>query len=749
MTSAENVPEQDVPKRPTPNTIRFMIATDNHLGFAEGDCIRGDDSFNAFEEILQLSLEYNVDGLLLAGDLFHENKPSRRCMYRTMELLRHYCLGDALNTSEEDGENCCRLQMVSDATECLSHRRFGTANWEDGNFNVRLPVFAIHGNHDDPSGSVSAVKGKGNTANGDDLHGDITDHLAALDLLATAGLVNYFGRVREVDDIGLHPILLKKGTCGVALWGLGAVRDERLHRTFQSNHVRFLRPSPEDTQAAEVAGWFNVLALHQNRVARSPTAFIPPSFLPSFLDLIVWGHEHDCAVEPELCSNAPTITDKNDHSAMANRGSFYITQPGSSVATSMAEGECRRAKCIAVVDIQVLDEGNGERGGGLNSSFRLYPIVLKTVRPMLVREMTLKASQYRNISGTNRNEDTMGSSREQSVLAAIQGDLLSVIKKMSLEAQQEWLARNMITISSDSAPLPLVRLKIILEDDVGQNDGTASCIASFHPHRLAQALSGIVANPREAISLHRRRLHPAHKSTFATSSATSTATTNNDGNGEDEDVSVEALMSVFLAAQQPKLLPANEFLDTLLRSFIGKDDREALLSFVQGSLERVSSKILSNNNGKAGSSPESNKNSGNGSLAMANDAFLQEHIERVRRAREAEWAAQHNQQQQQNGSSQPAVSPSVTMMQEDAVDHGEDGILVEASDDEHQEDINKLLTRKTLASKSMATPICHSGSPGSSRMTRSNSAAKTKATAKSSNNATTAAASSRWPSHNI
>ena len=32
--------------------------------------------------------------------------------------------------------------------------RFGHVNYEDPHFNVGLPVFTIHGNHDDPAGVV-------------------------------------------------------------------------------------------------------------------------------------------------------------------------------------------------------------------------------------------------------------------------------------------------------------------------------------------------------------------------------------------------------------------------------------------------------------------------------------------------------------------------------------------------------------------------------------------------------------------
>jgi len=52
-----------------------------------------DDSYNTFEEILQIGLEEKVDFVLLGGDLFHENKPKPACLQRTIEIMRKYCLG--------------------------------------------------------------------------------------------------------------------------------------------------------------------------------------------------------------------------------------------------------------------------------------------------------------------------------------------------------------------------------------------------------------------------------------------------------------------------------------------------------------------------------------------------------------------------------------------------------------------------------------------------------------------------------
>ena len=58
--------------------FRIVIATDTHLGYLENDEIRGDDSFNSFEEILKISKSENADFLLLGGDMFHHHNPSKK-----------------------------------------------------------------------------------------------------------------------------------------------------------------------------------------------------------------------------------------------------------------------------------------------------------------------------------------------------------------------------------------------------------------------------------------------------------------------------------------------------------------------------------------------------------------------------------------------------------------------------------------------------------------------------------------------
>ena len=52
---------------------------------------------------------------------------------------------------------------------------------------------------------------------------------------------------------------MQKGPVKLALYGLGSIRDERLHRTFLNQNVKMLIPK-EDPES-----WFNVFVLHQNR----------------------------------------------------------------------------------------------------------------------------------------------------------------------------------------------------------------------------------------------------------------------------------------------------------------------------------------------------------------------------------------------------------------------------------------------------------------------------------------------------
>lgn len=305
------------------NTLQILVATDIHLGYMEKDPIRGNDSIIAFEEILKEARTRNVDFLLLGGDLFHENKPSRKIIHDAMALIRKYCMGD----------RPCEVEFVSDQSVNFGHTAFPHVNYEDPNLNVSVPIFSIHGNHDDPIGF---------------------GRLCTLDLFSAAGLVNYFGKTTSLEHIEVSPLLMQKGSTKLALYGLGAMKDERLHRMFVHNDVKMLRPKEEKD------AWFNCFVLHQNRTKHSQTNYIPEQYLDDFLDLIIWGHEHECKIEPTWNGTQ----------------NFYVSQPGSPIATSLSKAETVE-KCIGLLSIKGKD-------------FKMKKIPLQTVRPFCLEDVILR-----------------------------------------------------------------------------------------------------------------------------------------------------------------------------------------------------------------------------------------------------------------------------------------------------------------------------------------------------------------------
>ena len=298
-----------------PSSFRIMIASDTHLGYLENDQIRGDDSFNSFEEILKLARSEAVDFLLFGGDLFHHHNPSKKTIIRTSNILQKYVYGQ----KEHKYEVFCY-----------------EPNFKNENLFVEVPIFIIHGNHDDPSGF---------------------ENFSSIDIFSNKEM-NYFGKVNNYEKFDLLPILFIKNKTKIALYGIGYIKDERLFLALQNKKVNFHRP--EDYKS-----WFNILIVHQNRfkghnIGKNKKSYLPESFIPSFFDLVIWGHEHECF----------TTTVHSEENG------FHIYQPGSSVATSLIQAESN-PKHVGLCEIN-------------QDKFRIIPIKLETQRPFIYEQFELK-----------------------------------------------------------------------------------------------------------------------------------------------------------------------------------------------------------------------------------------------------------------------------------------------------------------------------------------------------------------------
>ncbi|KAG4074814.1 hypothetical protein HA402_006453 [Bradysia odoriphaga] len=478
MSSASpNIQDEDV--------FKILVATDIHLGVHEKDPMRGNDSFIAFEEILQHAVQNDVDFILLAGDLFHIANPSTNTLQKCMQLLRTYTLGDKQIPFEIKSDQAVNFNSINHSV-----------NYEDPDMNIKYPVFSIHGNHDDPSGF---------------------GRLSSLDLLATSGLVNYFGKWTDLTQVQIDPILIKKGETQLALYGLSHIHDNRLARLFLDNKVVLEAPDESSGQ------WFNLLVLHQNRADRGLKNFLPEDRLPKTLHLVVWGHEHDCRIVPK---------------ANEDKG-FSVSQPGSSVATSLSEGEAID-KHVGLLFI------HGIR-------FQMQPIKLKSVRPFVFDSIHL--AEVEEELGFNEGNTV---DKVQDYVAKKVEDMLVVAKSKESDHPNQ-------------PQEPLIRLQVFYssEDQL------------FNAIRFGQQYNQKVANPLDMIFLKRA----ISKQKFDLKPLDSTAMSRAAHVEEDEQNRVEDIVEKYFEEADPskslQVVPTKAFSELCRRLVLNDDDdaAERIISF--------------------------------------------------------------------------------------------------------------------------------------------------------------------------
>jgi double-strand break repair protein MRE11 len=296
---------------------------------------------------------------------------------------------------------------------------------------------------------------------------------------------------------------------------------------FFQKKVKFMRPREATDD------WFNIMLLHQNRVAHSPKNFIPEQMLENFLDLIIWGHEHECKIVPAPCSDRD----------------FYITQPGSSIATSLSEYEAKK-KHVGLLEV-------------VGSDFRLKPIPLTTVRPFIIDEVVLSEALGDSTDLENENEAVM--------------DLLTKkVNEMIAKAEEE-------TRGSPAPKQPLIRLKV---EYAGYE--------TINPQRFGQRFVGKVANPNDILLFYRKKttnlraFKDKQEEEDAAEEMLRRATAASRPDALDEQ-KMEDLITQFLGPTTSlDLLPEIEFNDALYK-FVEKDEKNAIADFVAKKLSDAQS----------------------------------------------------------------------------------------------------------------------------------------------------------------
>ncbi|NXV96354.1 MRE11 protein, partial [Calonectris borealis] len=472
------------------DTFKILIATDIHLGYLEKDPVRGNDTFVTFNEILDHAQKNEVDFVLLGGDLFHENKPSRKTVHSCLESLRKYCMGD----------RPVQFEILSDQAVNFYYSKFPWVNYQDENLNISIPIFTIHGNHDDPTGA---------------------DALCALDILSCAGLLNHFGRSNSVEKIDISPILLRKGRTKIALYGLGAIPDERLYRMFVNKQVTMLRPKEDEDS------WFNLFVIHQNRSKHGATNYIPEQFLDDFIDLVVWGHEHECKIAP----------------FQNERQRFYVSQPGSSVVTSLSPGEAVK-KHIGLLHV---------KGKKMN----MQKIALETVRTFHMEDIVLA------------DHPDLFNPDNPRVTQAIQAFCMEKVELMLDNAERGRLG------NPRQPEKPLIRLRV---------DYTGG-FEPFSVHRFSQKYMDRVANPKDIIHFFRHReLKEKNDSDLNFGKLVSRPAS------EGMTLRVEDLVKQYFQTAEKKVqlsLLTERGMGEAVQEFVDKEEKDAIEELVKFQLEKT------------------------------------------------------------------------------------------------------------------------------------------------------------------
>lgn len=357
-------------------------------------------------------------------------------------------------------------------------------------------------------------------------------------------MVNYIGKQEKIEQIEIAPVILRKGETQLCLYSLGSMRDERLNRMWNNQKVRFLRPQQDiENDKGSDEGFFNVFTLHQNRdMGRGSKNCVHETMIPHWMDLVVWGHEHECVIE--LFESIV--------------GTFRISQPGSSVATSLVAGEAARKK-VGILDV-------------MGKQFRMHPVPLTQVRPFVTAEISLQEHR----EGLDPDDPHV----DEHVTAVLQEE----VKVMVCSAQDkrreilEDARKSGNDAGDDDSPLthklvkpgePLVRIRV-------EHTG----FSTLSNQRFGAHFVGQVANPEDILLFHRRK--DPSKATTRKNKVTSAPIAPEELKDTDMDDLVNGLL---------------EGPDTQLKLFNEKLLAEAMENFVEKkvttSLDDVADRMLS------------------------------------------------------------------------------------------------------------------------------------------------------------
>ena len=322
------------------------------------------------------------------------------------------------------------------------------------------------------------------------------------------------------------------------------MRDSRLYRMMTTTgDVTWRRPA--DAPGAPADSWFNLFFIHQNHAQRGSKSAVSEKQLPKWLNLVVWGHEHASKTEPTPSSE----------------GTFEVSQPGSSVHTTLSEDEARPKK-IMLLTLKGED-------------WKAETLPLRTVRPFVFENIAL------------RDEPTLAARPDdaEAVARFLHAAVDNAITRALAQADAEGAAAPATAPpdavgAAPAAVLPLVRLRV---DHSGG-------FPTVPLQRFGSAFQGRVANPWDLLQFHKSATKRAKMERGPAADAGAAAAEDvTEGAEANEYRRIDALVAQHLPAQLQILTEGDMAL--ALEDFVQRDEKNALANAVRDALEESQRKV--------------------------------------------------------------------------------------------------------------------------------------------------------------
>lgn len=240
---------------------------------------------------------------------------------------------------------------------------------------------------------------------------------------------------------------------------------------------------------------------------------------------------------------------------------FHVMQPGSSVATSLNEGESA-PKHVAILKIT-------------GKKFDVEPIRLKTVRPFIMNEITL--AEEKALKGIWKKEENR---------LPITHHLQSIVEEMIRKGWDEYLENHDNIMpdeesTEEKAGRPLIRLRVEYSAPEGGRFDVENA------QRFSSRFVGKTANATDVVQFYRKKrtTRSAKVDTVIPEEAVIAQLTL-------DSIKVDKLVKEFLSLQTLSILPQNSFGDAVSQ-FVDKDDKHAMEMFVNESLASQVKNLLS------------------------------------------------------------------------------------------------------------------------------------------------------------